>query len=464
MLKIYAYGKCLKNFNEFGGWAICLLESGKDFYLVGSDNCTTNNKMEMTAVIEGISCLKKYQECIIYTDSKLVVNCATDIQKRKINLDLWQKYDIVSKNKKINFELVKDNSGNKYNEIVYKLAYKEAVNICTKHTKDNQIKKQIETKKIKPKVENKIYNINLIYIIIKRDEPISVVFPSSKNINRDIVIHYICKCGNQYNKNLRKINEKSGMFCKKCTFEKGQEKGKVTSFEKYGKEYYTQTIECKKRYKETCNSKYGCNNVSQNINIQKKKEETCLKNHGVNNPGQSLKVQEKMIETNMQKRGVPFALQCPIVRQKGEKTCLERLGVRFSQQNPEVRMKTIKNTFKTKKYTFKNGTQRLVQGDEHFALKELEYEYKLSSDKIITDNDKVPRIIYNFKDREHYYYVDIYIPSMNKMIEVKSDYFYEKDTEKIHEKAKQCVKEGYLYELWMYTGKKGKKIKIITEF
>ena len=45
-----------------------------------------------------------------------------------------------------------------------------------------------------------------------------------------------------------------------------------------------------------------------------------------------------------------------------------------------------------------------------------------------------------------------------------SDYFYEKDTEKIHEKAKQCVKEGYLYELWMYTGKKGKKIKIITEF
>ena len=129
MLKIYNDGSCLKNPDGPGGWAVCILENGKEFYLVGSDNCTTNNKMEMTAVIEGISCIKKNQECIIYTDSKLVINCATGSWKRKANLDLWQKYDHVSKNKKIKFEWVKGHSGNKYNEIVDKLAYQEAVNI-----------------------------------------------------------------------------------------------------------------------------------------------------------------------------------------------------------------------------------------------------------------------------------------------------------------------------------------------
>lgn len=82
--------------------------------------------MELTAIIEAISCVGKNKTCKIYTDSQLCINCATGKWKRKSNTDLWNKYDEVSVNKHIEFEWVKGHSGNKYNEIVDKLALNAA--------------------------------------------------------------------------------------------------------------------------------------------------------------------------------------------------------------------------------------------------------------------------------------------------------------------------------------------------
>jgi ribonuclease HI len=90
------------------------------------NSCTTNNRMELTAIIEAISSIKPGLECKIYTDSQLCINCATGKWKRKANLDLWKEYNKFCKNKIINFEWVKAHNGNKYNEIVDNLAYTEA--------------------------------------------------------------------------------------------------------------------------------------------------------------------------------------------------------------------------------------------------------------------------------------------------------------------------------------------------
>lgn len=129
MLEIYTDGSCLKNPNGPGGWALCILENDKEFYICGNEKSTTNNRMELKAVIEAVSCLKKNQECIIYSDSQLIINCASNIWKRKANMDLWEEYENISKNKKIKFEWVKAHNKNYYNEIVDKLAFNEAKKI-----------------------------------------------------------------------------------------------------------------------------------------------------------------------------------------------------------------------------------------------------------------------------------------------------------------------------------------------
>ena len=126
MIKIYTDGSCLKNPDGPGGYAFIIIDD--DIELHHSEGCksTTNNREEMKAVIEALKCIKINSECKIYTDSKLVINCASGLWKRKANLDLWSEYDIVSKNKKISFIHVKGHSGDKYNEIVDKLAQQEA--------------------------------------------------------------------------------------------------------------------------------------------------------------------------------------------------------------------------------------------------------------------------------------------------------------------------------------------------
>jgi ribonuclease HI len=130
MLQIYTDGSCIKNPNGPGGWAIAIIENdGYEYYFSDKNSRTTNNRMELTAVIEAISSVKKNQECTIFSDSQLIINCATGKWKRKANLDLWTEYDKFCKNKIINFEWVKAHNGNKYNEIVDSLAYTEAKSV-----------------------------------------------------------------------------------------------------------------------------------------------------------------------------------------------------------------------------------------------------------------------------------------------------------------------------------------------
>jgi ribonuclease HI len=130
MIDIYTDGSCLKNPSGPGGWAFCIHES--DGFIIsdsGSEENTTNNRMELKALIEAIKSIDNINEYKIYSDSQLTINCATNKWKRKANLDLWKEYDNFSKNKKICFEWVKAHNGNKYNEIVDKMAYSEAKNI-----------------------------------------------------------------------------------------------------------------------------------------------------------------------------------------------------------------------------------------------------------------------------------------------------------------------------------------------
>jgi ribonuclease HI len=130
MNKIYTDGSCLKNPGK-GGWAFIFINKNNDeIHMSDYEENTTNNRMEMKAVIEALKFLEKNNEkCIIYTDSLLVINCATNKWKRKSNLDLWKEYDNECCNKNIEFNWVKGHSGNEYNEKVDRMAFNEAKNI-----------------------------------------------------------------------------------------------------------------------------------------------------------------------------------------------------------------------------------------------------------------------------------------------------------------------------------------------
>ena len=133
-LKIFTDGACSGNPGK-GGWAAIILDGSKQSILSGSENNTTNNRMELMAPIMALKKVKKNSEITIYTDSKYVKdgitdwikkwrlnNCKSASKKPVKNKDLWVKLDDTCKKHKINWKWVKAHAGNKMNNLVDKLA------------------------------------------------------------------------------------------------------------------------------------------------------------------------------------------------------------------------------------------------------------------------------------------------------------------------------------------------------
>jgi hypothetical protein len=133
--------------------------------------------------------------------------------------------------------------------------------------------------------------------------------------------------------------------------------------------------------------------------------------------------------------------------------------VEHCQQNSEVSEKTSKNAYKSKEYTFPSGKIIRVQGYEPFGINELINTEKISEDDIITNRSEVPIIWYKDTDeKEHRYFVDIYIPSQKRCIEVKSTWTMEKKRDSVFEKQQAMKDAGYECEIWVFNGK-GKKVE-----
>ena len=127
---IYTDGSCIPNPGP-GGWGFITLPNDEpyEYHVSGSSKKTTNNRMELTAVIEALLFTPKTTNYVIYSDSMYVINCATKKWSRKKNTDLWEEYDKVSVCKKIKWIWVKAHSTDIYNNMVDILANKEAKSI-----------------------------------------------------------------------------------------------------------------------------------------------------------------------------------------------------------------------------------------------------------------------------------------------------------------------------------------------
>jgi len=138
IIEIYTDGSCLGNPGP-GGWGAILLYKEHQKKISGSKSDTTNNQMELKAVIEALRMLKNPSKIIIYTDSQYVKNGLTTwIKKWKINgwrtankkpiknLEFWKDLEKECEEHQIEWRWVKAHAGNKFNEMVDDLARQAA--------------------------------------------------------------------------------------------------------------------------------------------------------------------------------------------------------------------------------------------------------------------------------------------------------------------------------------------------
>jgi len=108
-----------------------------------------------------------------------------------------------------------------------------------------------------------------------------------------------------------------------------------------------------------------------------------------------------------------------------------------------------------KKYIFPSGKEISYQGYEPFALNELVNIF--DENDILTGTKNVPTIWYNDENgKKHRHYVDIFIPSKNKCIEIKSPWTIKIIKSNIFIKQTAAKELGYEYEIWVYDCKGNK--------
>lgn len=137
-IEIYTDGACSGNPGP-GGWGAVLVYNGKEKELSGSEKNTTNNRMELTAVIMALNALNQPCEVKLTTDSKYVCDAVNkgwvyswekngwrkSDKKPALNVDLWEELLSLLEKHEVQFIWVKGHNGHKYNEICDTLAVNE---------------------------------------------------------------------------------------------------------------------------------------------------------------------------------------------------------------------------------------------------------------------------------------------------------------------------------------------------
>ncbi len=133
-VELFTDGACRGN-PGMGGWGALLRFGDSEKRLYGGEKDTTNNRMELMAVIQALEALKQPCKVTITTDSKYVLqgmtewltnwklrNWKTAAKKPVLNDDLWRRLDAIASNHEIEWHWVKGHSGHRENEIADQLA------------------------------------------------------------------------------------------------------------------------------------------------------------------------------------------------------------------------------------------------------------------------------------------------------------------------------------------------------
>ena len=125
MISIYTDGACSGNPGP-GGWAAIVVDCEDTRKFHGGQMDTTNNRMEILAVIKGLESVPASSEVTVFSDSTYVINTMTRNWKRKKNNDLWARLDTEMDKRSVKWEWVRGHSGHPLNEEADRLASLES--------------------------------------------------------------------------------------------------------------------------------------------------------------------------------------------------------------------------------------------------------------------------------------------------------------------------------------------------
>jgi hypothetical protein len=239
------------------------------------------------------------------------------------------------------------------------------------------------------------------------------------NMNQDL--EYICACGNKNIKNFTQFRIYQG--CNECRIE--QTRHNIEDVEKLFKDN-------------------GCILLETNyVNNHTPMKYICVCGK-----------EAEIVYTNFRRGQRCF--DCGM--KKKEETFLNNYGVSHPSQSAIIQEKISKSGKLWKEYTMPTGNIVKIQGYENRALDDLLINGILEDEIDIHCKTIKKEFMYHFNGMYRVYLPDIYIPNKNTIIEVKSEYIYQKELQQNIQKAKCCIAQGYEFEFWIYDDKRNKRI------
>nr|WRK65162.1 endonuclease [Marseillevirus futianmevirus] len=261
-----------------------------------------------------------------------------------------------------------------------------------------------------------------------------------------------------------------------------KEKTRQRNIEKYGVSNPMKCEKVKEKFKEVISRK----SVEEKETTKRKREASLLRKYGVTNPMKSeelLLIHKKSVEeryknnpeklenankkykeTCMKKYGVDNPMKLKETQLKSRATYKAKTGYDHQSQNPEVARKILKSSFRKKEFLMPSGTPFICQGFEPLAL-QLLLDEGIKEQDILSPSEQGIKIPYEFQEKERMYHPDIFVPSLNLFIEVKSDWTFggcggkkKDEAEKTLKKLSACREQGYNTRLYIF----GKDNKLVS--
>jgi len=240
------------------------------------------------------------------------------------------------------------------------------------------------------------------------------------------------------NKNKRDSNYCKSCNSKECILLATIKESKKGVFNKYGVTNIWEIPGYREKLTNTNLIKYGSEYIMGSEHFKDKVKETINIKWGGDHPTKHEKTKNKKYETNLKKYGFSCALQ-----------------------NSQIQEKQLKSCFKSKKYKMTSGKIVYVQGYEPWALDILLAKYQ--ENDIIVDKTGIEKYIgktkyINENNKTCIYFPDIYIKSINEIIEVKSEYTYLINENENILKKNAILNKGIKFSFWIFDINKNLRI------
>ncbi len=333
------------------------------------------------------------------------------------------------------------------------------------------------------------FNYDLLTQCIERDKATvdAKLYNKDTKLNRDCVINGVCNCGNEFSKTFRYVYEKGGMFCKECV-----DKERGVSYDikllrecserdeaKLDVSIYNDTIKLNRessinficQCNTSCTKMFRCIYEKGGMFCEqctiiysvKKFKQTCEEKYGEGNthPMKVEQFKEKSKQTLLIRSGFDHNSKDPNIKEKKKQTNRKKYGSNHHMQNADVAENASKKAYNLKEYKMPSGEIRILQGYENLGMDILLKMYQ--ENDIITSRKEVPELWWTFEEdnTRHRHYVDFYLPSIRKCIEIKSTWTYDKNEDKVLAKQTSAKKDGFSYEIWIFDKKETLVKKIV---